>query len=698
MRHILMISAALTALASGAQAQDAEVREVVVTGRAQQLYRTQEAQAGRLPTPPLASSQAVQVINAELIADQGARDAQDLYRSISGVSFFSYAGVTARGFRQEEIFFDGLRGDPYAGFSVPQLFNVERVEFLKGPAGMLYGPGAPGGLFNYVTKKPDEAFSARVAGVVGTEARYGASAEVTGALPVQGVSGRLGVFYEEQNTARVNARSEILILDGGLKLDLPLGELNLQATHYDQNLPGNRLRGVPTDNLGRFLTDRRWNHNEPGDFLRLEANVLQASWAAQVNDSLTLNAAVRYTEGLETQKYHEPFGLRDTNGDGVFDTSLRQYRDQIRDQSNWSAGANLIWTFDLAGVESRLLAGADWFTNELAFESRGVNGTLAVSATAPTPLSLFNPVYGVTPISSYRLPAYTLSLTESDRAGGYLLYEATVGNLIGTVGARYDSFEDVSGAASFEDDALTWRAGLVYRVRPDVSIYGQWAQSFEPQGASSQTPLAGGPFAPTEGEMFEAGLKSELMGGRLQGSAAVYHITRTNILQADPRGDVGGDGTNDLLAFGEITSKGAEFDLAADITADWVLTASYAYNDTRITADNGRTAITNSVGDRFANAPEHTVGFWTRYQFPDLGLAVALGGDYVDVRRSMSDQKVRPYLVFDASIIYTRGPWRALVRIDNLTDEVYAASGFIDRTGHFPGDPRSVFLELSRRW
>lgn len=100
----------------------------------------------------------------------------------------------------------------------------------------------------------------------------------------------------------------------------------------------------------------------------------------------------------------------------------------------------------------------------------------------------------------------------------------------------------------------------------------------------------------------------------------------------------------------------------------------------------------------FANAPEHTVGFWTRYQFPDPGLAVALGGDYVDVRRSMSDQKVRPYLVFDASIIYTRGPWRALVRIDNLTDEVYAASGFIDRTGHFPGDPRSVFLELSRRW
>ena len=127
---------------------------VIVTGRARQLYRVEEIGGSKLPVIPLLSTQTIQVINEQLIEDQGARDAQDLYRNFSGVSFFSYAGVTARGFRQEEIFFDGLRGDPYAGFSVPQLFNVDRVEFLKGPTGMLYGPGAPGGLFNYVTKKP----------------------------------------------------------------------------------------------------------------------------------------------------------------------------------------------------------------------------------------------------------------------------------------------------------------------------------------------------------------------------------------------------------------------------------------------------------------------------------------------------------------------------------------------------------------
>lgn len=674
------------------------VEEVVVTGRAQKLYRVEEVTVGRLPAEPLESSQTVQVINAELIRDQGARDAQDLYRNISGVSFFSYAGVTARGFRQEEIFFDGLRGDPYAGFSVPQLFNVDRLEFLKGPAGMLYGPGAPGGLFNYVTKKPDDVFSARAAAVVGTEARYGASAEVTGPLPAAGVSGRIGAFYEDRNSPRRGAGNEVLILDGGLKFDFELGDLVLQATRYEQDLPANRLRGVPVDSTGRFIADRRWNHNEPTDFLNLEADVFQASLNLRPIESLSLSAGVRYSDSLETQKYHEPQGLFDSNGDGVVDATRRQFRDQIRNQDNWSVGVNGVWSGALAAVESRVLFGGDWFKQDASLDNRNVTGGTVAQAGRPPPLSLLNPVYGVVSTSTYVLPAYTRTFTDQKRLGGYLLYEATVGPLIATVGARYDEFEDRSGATRFEDDALTWRTGLVYRVRPDISLYAQWAQSFEPQGVASQDPNAGGPFAPTEGEMFEGGVKTELMDGRIQTTAALYHIVRTNILQADPRGDVNGDGVNDQIAFGEITSKGFEFDVAADITPDWVLTAAYAYNDTRITKDNGRTVLTNAVGDRFANAPKHTLGFWTRYQFPDLGLAVALGGDYVDVRQSISGQKVRPYTVFDASVIYTRGDWQALLRINNLTDETYAASGFIDRTGHFPGAPRSVFLEVSRQW
>ncbi|MEE4212219.1 MAG: TonB-dependent receptor, partial [Parvularcula sp.] len=177
---------------------------------------------------------------------------------------------------------------------------------------------------------------------------------------------------------------------------------------------------------------------------------------------------------------------------------------------------------------------------------------------------------------------------------------------------------------------------------------------------------------------------------------AIYDITRTNILQADPRPGADADA---LVAVGEVTSTGFEFDLVADITSDWVVTAAYGYNDTRVTGNNGSTTgIGNNIGDRFANAPEHQFGFWTRYQIPLIDTAFAFGGDYVSERLSLSGQPVNSYFVADASIIYSPGPFEILLRGDNLFDEVYAESAFIDRTGHFPGAPRSVFVEFIKRW
>ena len=691
------LAATSPAAADTTTATGGEQSDIVVTGRAARLYRAPEISSGRLPTDPLESAQVINVITEQLIEDQGARDAQDLYRNIPGVSFFSYAGVTARGFRQEEIFYDGLRGDPYAGFSVPQLFNIARVEVLKGPAGMLYGPGAPGGLFNYITERPQNRFSAELRAILGSRNRYGGSAEITGPLG-GGFAGRAALFYEDRDTFRFNTGSETLIGDVGLSHDFGPATLILQGTHYDQGLRGNRLRGVPVDNAGNFLTTRRWNHNEPTDYLRLDSSVLQARLEARPSTNLTFDATVRYNRATEQQQYHEPNGLFDSNADGLVDATLRQFRDQRRDEEIWSLGANAVWSQDFGGLRGRTLIGGDYYTETLDFASRSLNGQNRVVAGRPSPLSLINPVYGQSDSRTYALPPLTFSVTESVRWGGYALQELTIDRLILTGGLRYDTFRDDTGTARFEDEKLTWRAGAVYRIRPDISVFAQYATSFEPQGAANQDPRAGGPFAPTSGDIYEAGIRTALMNGRIQSTASIYQIRRRNILQSDPRGDVGGDGINDLVAFGEVTSKGFEFDLAADLTPNWVLTASYAYNDTRITETNGRTAITNSVGDRFANAPEHEIGFWTRYQFPRPGIAIALGGDYVSERVSLDGQRVQPYVVFDASLIWERGPWRTLVRVDNLFDRTYAASGFTTRTGHFPGQPRSIVLEVTRRW
>ena len=289
--------------------------EIIVRGRAQNLYRVRETDTAKLPTDPLDATQIITSINNELIEDQGARDSQDLYRNIAGVSFFTYAGVTARGFRQEEIFFDGLRGNPYIGLNVPQLFNIERVDFLKGPAGMLYGRGDPGGLFNYRTKRPSQEFSAELRGIYGTEARIGGSFEITGALPVDGAVGRIGVFVEDRNTPRDNTASRIASYDVGFSADLPFATLTLQGTRYEQDLDGNRLRGVPVGDDGDFLADRRWNHNEETDFLDLRSDNIQAILDGEIGSEISWYAIARYTEITQSQEFHEPEALFDTDGD-----------------------------------------------------------------------------------------------------------------------------------------------------------------------------------------------------------------------------------------------------------------------------------------------------------------------------------------------------------------------------------------------
>ncbi|MCB2108224.1 MAG: TonB-dependent siderophore receptor [Rhodobacteraceae bacterium] len=676
--------------------QVAEAEEIVVTGRASKLYRIGETTSGKLPTAPLASSQTIAVITRELIDDQGARDAQDLYRNISGVSVFSYAGVTARGFRQEENFYDGLRGDPYAGFSVPQLFNVERIEVLKGPAGMLYGQTAPGGLFNYVSKKPSYNRDISTTVTIGSADRIGAEAEAIGTLS-ETVAGRAGIFYEARDTFRFNADSEIAIADAGATFDTGPFSTTIQFTHVDQNLGGNRLRGVPVDDDGRFLTDRRWNHNEDSDFLDLASTFVQARIEGEIVDGVTFDLAARYNDGAETQQYHEPSGLLDTDGDGVFDASQREFRDQKRAFETWSFGGNGIWSATWGAADNRVLFGFDHYTADLVFDYRRARGTSIATPGLPTPINLSDPAYGQTNPASYNLQVINDGVVTGQRQTGfYALDEISWGEVILIAGARRDEFSDIQAGTPTKGDAWTWRTGLVYRPRADVSLFAQYATSFEPQSASSQDPRAGGPFAPTEGDIVEGGIKTALSNDRIQSSLSIYRIRRTNLLQSDPRGDTDNDGIDNLLAFGEVTSKGVDVDVAADLTPDWVLTLAYGYNDTKITKDNGGGGISNRVGTRFANAPKHQLGFWTRYQIPALNLAAAFGGDYVGSRISLDGQPVRSYMAFDASVMWGIGDWNLLLRIDNIFDKTYAASGFIARTGHFPGEPRSAFLEIAR--
>ncbi|HEX7048464.1 MAG TPA: TonB-dependent siderophore receptor [Gammaproteobacteria bacterium] len=676
----------------------ARLDRVTVRSRAASLYRVGESSLGtRTDTPLELVPQSIQVIPRELIEDQAAREITDLYRSISGVSGFSYSGVTFRGFRQDEILYDGVRGDPFNGFAIPQLFNIDSVQVLKGPAGALYGSGAPGGIINYVTKKPTAYEMRKVAIGTGNFDYNSLSAEFSGPLG-DGWRYRAGAYFDEENPFRFNTHTENRILDLSIAKDFGNDTtLLLQYTEIGQHLGGARLRGVPANDDGEFLTTIRWNHNEPTDYQDLSARVAQARLDHRFSANFRSDVTVRWYKNTELQNYHEPRGLMDTDGDGAFDYTMREFRDQRRHHDALNVAVNNVYNFDTGALEHTLLFGGDAFTQEGIQYSRRAR---QVEAGGVVPgLDLVNPVYGLTAGAVYDLAQttpYDYGESRTVRNGIYLQDQVRINarwNVL--AGARWDRFEDedVVSGESFSDSGTSWRIGSTFEVFDGVRTYATYGTGFEPQGIGDQIAEVGGPFEPETSELMEIGAKTSLLDDRIGLNVAIYQIARENILQPDPRGDVGGDGEDDLVSLGRVESNGFEIDVLADLTELWALNVAYGYNDTRITEATG--SMSNAVGDRFANAPRHQLGLWTRYDIPSLQSAVAFGASYVDDRVSIDGQAVQAYTVFDASVQTNLGDWLWQLNVKNLLDEEYAASGFIERSGHFPGEPRRVYLSAT---
>ncbi len=682
---------------SDQQQADKELEVIEVKGRAQTLYRASQSSVGtRTDTDLELVPQNIQVLPEALIRDQAARQVTDLYRSMSGVSAFSYSGVTFRGFRQDEILYDGVRGDPFNGFAVPQLFNVQEVQLLKGSSGALYGSSAPGGLINYVTKKPQRIAKNQLELGLGNDDYWQGSLELSGPLNEQQAY-RFGYYRDSEQPFRWNTKVENEILDLGYLIDITDStSLTLQYNTLTQDYQGARLRGVPTDDQGNFLGDRAWNHNEATDFQSLEADVWQVRADHEFNSNWRTDLTWRHYDNTELQNYHEPFCSFDTDGDGVVDYCRRQFRDQRRENTADSVTWNNIVEFSTAGLNHQLLIGADTMTQDSYFLGRNVapieQGGKALG------ISLINPVYGLTSAADYDIDSIKSTPTDTTavRQGFYLqdqLDLTSSWNLL--LGVRWDSFEDKNNMASSKVDGndSSWRVGSTYQLTDWVRLYALKGTGFSPQASASQVPEVGGPFEAEQSSIIEAGARFSLLNDAIRLNVATYEMIRNNILQADPRGDVGGDGRDDQIALGEVKSKGVELDLLGDLTDSWVLNLNYAYNDTRIVESTS--AITNAVGDKFANAPQHQVGIWSRYELDSINSAIAAGMDYVSDQLSIDGQHVKSYTVFDMSWQTRWQQWLFQANVKNLFDKTYATAGFIERTGHFPGEPRRLIVTAS---
>ncbi|MEM7080071.1 MAG: TonB-dependent receptor [Pseudomonadota bacterium] len=685
-----------------ARAQSADPgydEEIVVVGRAQTFYLQSDTRLGaKIDLDVVDLPQSVQILTKQLIIDQAARDITDLYRSIAGVSEFSYSGVTFRGFRDSgNVFYDGVRGDPYSGFSVPQLFNIERVEVLKGPSAALYGSGEPGGMINYVTKKPRFETTRDFAATAGNYSLYGASADATGAL-AENVAYRVGAFYESQDSFRRNADETNLEVATGVLWRLgDATELTASVNYVEQELGGHRLRGVLADDDGDFIVGRSFNTNESSDFQDLQALVGQLNLKHDFSETLQVSATLRYLDNEREQGYHEPRGWVDANGDGDANqadgTIRREYRDQFRANEETSLTIDVTKDFTFNDMAHTFLAGADYHVVDTEYDYLRAR----YAADGVVDLNVYDRNYGITNPATYNLTDLNRDGVEVRRYGFYVqdyvrLNEAWAVML----GVRYDDFEDEdkSDGYSFSDDHLSPRLGITFRPAANTTFYLNYSESFKPASLGAQEDVEGdSALDPERGTQWELGWKQQWLEGQLLSTVAVYQIVKEDLALTNPLDTGPGDGQPELINLGEVESQGAEFTLVGDLTQNWTMTANYAWNDTEVVEGS---SIRNTFGDgsEFVNAPEHQVGLWTRYDFDRLNSSIAFGVDYVSEQRSFNDQMVKAYTTVDAS--WTTSWERITLQINatNLFDKEYAVSGFLERTGHFPGAPREIVAQL----
>lgn len=643
----------------------------------------------------------VQVLPKALLEDRNVQDMKDLYRNISGVTDSPYSAMTFRGFTQREVLFNGVRGNPYgsldndindAGFSTSQgrLSNVEFVEVLKGPAGVLFGGGEPGGVVNFVTRKPRQATGGEASFRTGSFAQRGGHGEVTGPVwRAKNLFYRAAIYAEDRKVFRYNAGNENLHLATGLSWRA--GEatsVGMEYEYIDQNLLAHRLRGVPVNGAGGWLAAREWTASEPGDRSELQARVFQTRLDHAFTSTLRTDVTYRYLNFDRPERYHEPRGV---NADGR--TMRREFRDQYRANADWSVTANGYQRVARNNLVFGMEAVRQNWTGRYGTAREAERG-------GPVPgIDLLAPVYGRGGNYFIAPAAFTNQNVLANRQGYFLQDQIELlPKLLILLGGRVERFTDTGAAAGVPLRArvtsLTGRASAVYRVLPKLSAFVNFSNSFNRAPSLAQTPLANGPHAPERGRQAEGGIKSELSNGRVLLTASWFRIAKRNVLRLDPAFGPRGDNFSAVLPIGRVRNQGLEIDITGKVTRDLSVVGNYALLDSKIEADRITPA---AVGRALPNAARHAGGLFVRYDVRRMRSSLHAGGE-------MRGRRYEPYAAFAAAgySIWDFGYFQQLgkglelrLQLDNSFDRLYASSSlFAARAGNVPGSPRTFTVGL----
>ncbi|MDP3608383.1 MAG: TonB-dependent receptor [Methylophilus sp.] len=641
-------------------------------------------------TSILETPASVQVITRDVIEDQVALNLKDVYENVSGVQ---QAGNTLnaqtevlpiiRGFESPNLMRNGLRA---TNAGAVDLVNVERVEVLKGPASILYGALEPGGIVNYVTKRPQAESSHRVEQQLGSYDFRRTTVDSTGALNKdETLLYRVNVAHTDSNSFRDSMDLDrIAIAPSLLWKPSDNTELLVDFSYLKEKQPYDT--GVPLFTNGKprvsestsFIDDTLDGRTNEDYYVGYQlSHTFNSTWS--IRNQLQYHRADNQNESLR------PRGIQGNN------LLLRyQNEDRVDDEVQFVLDGTA--KFKTGSIDHTFLIGTELIEQETEWQRFRVNApSVAISN---DPVVNFVPPANLT-LSDERAKTRWTSLYFQDQLS--LLED---GRLKLLLGGRFDDVVTSgsnNGVATqrVEDQAFTGRLGALFMLTDQHSAYLSASQSFRPQTPST-VDETGNPLDPTTGRQYEIGLKSTFFAERFLTTIAFYDIEKKDVAVFN-QALFNATGQNAFFPGIKQRSRGVELDATGNLTDQIKVVASYAYTDTEVLENrNDPTQVGQPLGSVSPNAAR----VWLTYDFvnggPLAGLGMGIGARYVDESTAQFDTnlKLDAYTVADFSLWYNWKNVRASMNVKNLFDREYIARAS-DATIAHPGIPRSLFVSLS---
>jgi iron complex outermembrane receptor protein len=685
--------------------------EFVVAGSAETGWTASNSLSGTRTNIELANlPRSVQVMTSEFLADIGALTLTDATDYMAGVAttgnqdaVFDNNTYSIRGFRVNRHYRDGVV-EPFFGM-VTDAATFDRVEVLKGPSSLLAGVSEPGGLINFISKRPRTRAGYYVRALTDSRGMY--RGEIDANLPltdraavrVVGVHQRDGGWRKWEDSDR-----DVVYLAYAVKLG-PETYLNGNFEYIDYR--ANPAVAIYSQ-AGRFgvtpLVPWSFNVTGPEGFRDHQTYRFNTEFSHRFNSRFSLRVAANHSESDRVDRRHQNTQIVTRTENGVL----------VPDRINWAATnddhnfkawvfqSDLVGRFEYLGLRHQAVLGLEYIDQS---ELRIRDNALAGTAPGRIPPFIFGaaeqPGWRIGDRALYTVPNQRLDSSVERKAISLTnLFETAQERLHFLAGARIDRGDVVNinglaatpsaGRQAFEEGAESLTLGALYRPTRVVSLYGSYSESYSGVPASSQDPFGRALTEPISGESLEFGVKLNGLANTLSLTVAAFDIKQFNETRQVSQNELIELGLDPAVVSGarffqDAGSKARGFDaeLVWQPVPSYQVQLTYTNVDAVVTDNRQFPAL---VGKPPANtAGRQFGGLFHRFEFqngPLKGLMLTNGISVRDGRRPFNINTgtgivtyIPGYTRIDAGVSYKlrlAGHQATVgVRVHNLTDEEY---------------------------